>query len=435
MGKRVVSVVVAVLVAGSLGVAGVLVAERGRRAPATLPALEIFDDQAGATTQAQAAAGGAGPAIGRPPIAPSGRVQYQVRGKLPDLPDSSRAWTLDARVDRARVADLAGKLGLTAEPRKSGSTWMVTDGNRQLFVSALPGGPWTFITGLRSCGEPVRASDGVRPKAGAIACPTVGRPYQRTLPAPASGGQIASAGSSVAASGSPDATTPLQQVAPPSPTPSTRLQPPARVQLPDRAAAERVARDLLSRAGAPMAGIDLRLVQSFDRWSVSAFPMVDGKPTAGFLWTAGIGAKSQVLAATGWLGAPRPGDVYPLISEQEALQRLNERQIGGTIVESGVGTVAPRSLPCARSEVPPDPGGCGPARPFTLLVTDVRLGLQLASAVSTQATGAGLVSYLVPAYLFQINGSWDNQASVIAVQDRFLSSAPPRTAVPLRPAG
>jgi hypothetical protein len=411
MGKRVVPVVIAVLVAGSLGVAGVLVAERGRRAPATLPALQISDDQLGDTAQPQAAAGAAGTMIGRPPIASSGRVQYQVRGKLPDLPDSSRAWTLDARVDKARVAELAGKLGLAAEPRESGSTWTVTDGSRQLFVSALPGGPWTFITGLPSCVGPVRApnSGGVRPKPGTIACPAVAVATNQ-------------------ASGA-------KQAAPPSPAPPIRLKPPARVQLPDRAAAERIARDLFARVGAPMAGIDVRLVQVFDRWSVSAFPMVDGKPTAGFVWTGGIGAKGQVLSATGWLGAPRPGDVYPLMSEREALQRLNDQRFAGPIVESGAGTVAPTPLPCARSEVPPDPGGCGPAKPVTLQVTDVRLGLQLARTVTAQAAGAGQVSYLIPAYFFQINGSWDNQAIVIAVQDRFLTSAPPRTAVPLRPAG
>ena len=435
MGKRVVPVVVAVLVAGSLGVAGVLVAERGQRAPATLPALQISDAQSGATAQPQAAAGAAGPAVGRPSFAPSGRVQYQVRGKLPDLPDSSRAWTLDARVDKARVAELAGKLGLAAEPRESGSTWMVTDGSRKLFVSALPGGPWSFSTGLPSCGEPVRApnSGGVRPKPGTIACPaaavavvpgSAGPPPPASPPAPA-----ASSGAGVAST--------TKRAAPPSPTPTPtpRLQPPPPVQLPDRAAAERIARDLFSRVGAPMAGIDVRLVQVFDRWSVSAFPMVDGKPTAGFVWTAGIGAKGQILSVTGWLGAPRPGDVYPLISEREALQRLNDQRFAGPIVALGAPTVASRSLPCARSELPPDPGGCGPAKPITLQVTDVRLGLQLARTVTTQAGIAGGASYLVPAYFFQINGSWDNQASVIAVQDRFLTSVPPGKAVPLRPAG
>ena len=428
MGKRVVGVVVAVLVAGALGVAGVLVAGRARPAPAMLPALQVSGEQADASARSQAAAGGgAGPAIGRPPVAPSGRVQYQVRGKLPDLPDSSRAWTLDAQVDKARVAELAGKLGLVGEPRQSGSNWTVTDGRRQLFVSALPGGPWTFTTGQFSCGEPVRApssNGGIKP--GGIACPAVSPPFQRVVPGSAPSGQSGQAASSAGKR--------LAQAAPP--TPSTRLEPPARVQLPDRAAAERVARDLLGRVGAPTAGIDVRLVQSFDRWSVSAFPIVDGKPTSGFVWTSGIGAKGQIVSATGWLGAPRAGDVYPLITEQEALQRLRNRQVGGPIIESGAGTVGSGSLPCARSEQGADQGGCGPARPLTLQVTNLRLGLQLASTLTSPGGAAtNRVSYLVPAYFFQIGGSWDNQVSVIAVQDRFLTSTPPGTVVPLRPAG
>jgi hypothetical protein len=428
MGKRVVAVVVAVLLAGALGVAGMLVAGRARPTPATLPALQVSGEQADASAQSQAATGvDAGPAIGRPPVEPSGRVQYQVRGKLPDLPDSSRAWTLDARVDKARVAELAGKLGLLGEPRRSGSTWTVTDGPRQLFVSALPGGPWTFTTGQSSCGEPVRApssNGGIKP--GGIACPSVSPPFQRVVPGSAASGQSGPAASS--------ASKRLAQAG--TPTASTRLEPPARVQLPDRAAAERVARDLLARVGAPTAGIDLRLVQSFDRWSVSAFPSVDGKPTSGFVWTSGIGAKGQILSATGWLGAPRAGDVYPLITEQEALQRLRNRQVGGPIIESGAGTVGSGSLPCARSEQGTDPGGCGPARPLTLQVTNLRLGLQLASTLTSPGGAAtNRVSYLVPAYFFQIGGSWDNQVSVIAVQDRFLTSTPPGTVVPLRPAG
>jgi hypothetical protein len=431
MGKRVVAVVVAVLVAGALGVAGVLVAG-GRRAPATLPALQFSGDQADASAQSRSAAGGeAAPAVGRPPIAPSGRVQYQVRGKLPDLPDSSRAWTLDARVDKARVAELAGKLGLLGEPKRSGSTWMVTDGRRQLFVSALPAGPWTFTAGLISCGQPVRApnsNSGIKP--GAIACPVVSPPYQRVLTAPSAGGLSGSPASS-------PTTTPAQ-AAPPSPsTQPTRLRPPAEVQLPDRAVAERIARDLLGRVGAPMAGIDLRLVQSFDRWSVSALPSVGGQPTAGFLWTASIGAKGQVLSATGWFGVPRPGDVYPLITEQEALQRLRDRQIGGPIIESGAGTaVGAGSLACIRSDQPPDPGGCGPGRPITLQVTGLRLGLQLATTlIGPGAPATNRATYLIPAYFFQIGGSWDNQVSVIAVQDRFLTSTPPGTTVAPRPQG
>src|SRR6266540_3136759 len=339
MGKRIIAVAVGVLVAVALGVVGVLVASRsGQRTPATLPALDVSSSSDQAGTSAQAAPGRSSPVdAAESRIPPSGRVQYQVRGTLPDLPRSARAWTLPDQVTKARVAELAGKLGLSGQPTSSGQAWSFSDGR---FVQA-----------------------------------------------------------------------------------------PRQVALPDRAGAERIARDLFGRVAAPMNGAEMQLVQSFDRWSVSAFPRVGGQPTTGFIWTAGIGAKGEILSATGWLDSPRQGDDYPLISVREALQRLRNRQVAGPITdESG-------RMPCARTEQPQPPaGGCGPAKPLTLQVTNVRLGLQFATALATGGSRQSL-GYLVPAYLFQVNGSWERQVGVIAVQDRFLGTTPEPTAVPLRPGG
>lgn len=402
MGKRVVAVVVGVLVAGALGVGGVMVASRsGQRTPATLPALQVA---AGTSAQSAPAAVGRsdlpnGNAESR--VVPSGRVQYQVRGTLPDLPRSAMAWTLPDQVTKARVAQLATELGLLGEPRQSGQTWTVTDGTRQLFVNQLPGGPWTFSAGRFLCGGPVvggGSKGGISPRVSG--CPVAGPELGRAAP----------------------------------PTASPPLPRPRPVDLPDRARAERIARDLFTRVAAPMGGAEVQLLQSFDRWSVSAFPRVGGQPTTGFIWTAGVGSKGEILSATGWLDTPRPGDTYPLISVQEALQRLRNRQVTGPIIDSG--PAAP-GLPCARTDQPQPPGGgCGPAEPLTLEVTGVRLGLQFATALAQPNGGAQQrVSYLVPAYFFQINGSWERQVSVIAVQDRFLETTPPPTAVPLRPGG
>ena len=415
MGKRIVAVVVGVLVAGALGVGGVMVASRsGQRTPATLPALQVAGDQAAAGTSAQSAqaAVGRGDSDGNAQsrVVPSGRVQYQVRGTLPDLPRSAMAWTLPDQVTKARVAELAAALGLVGEPRQSAQTWTVTDGTRQLFVNQLPGGPWTFSAGRFVCGGPVVGAGpkgGISPRVSGcpVAVPDLGHipPFQQAPAASAT-------------------------------NPSPPLPRPRPLDLPDRAGAERIARDLLTRVAAPMGGTEVQLVQSFDRWSVSAFPRIGGQPTAGFIWTAGVGSKGEILSATGWLDTPRPGDTYPLISVQEALQRLRNRQVVGPITESGPAAPA---LPCARTDQPQPPGGgCGPAKPLTLEVTGVRLGLQFATALA-QPNGSAQqrTSYLVPAYFFQINGSWEQQASVIAVQDRFLATTPPPTAVPLRPGG
>src|SRR6266540_1872710 len=119
MGRRVIAVAVGVLVAVALGVGGVLVANRSSQGtPATLPALDLSSSSDQAGTSAQVVPGRSSSVDGNAEsrIPPSGRVQYQVRGTLPDLPRSARAWTLPDQVTRARVADLAGKLGLSGQP-------------------------------------------------------------------------------------------------------------------------------------------------------------------------------------------------------------------------------------------------------------------------------------------------------------------------------
>ena len=419
MGKRVVAVVVGAVVAATLVVGGVLLAGgNGQKTPATLPALDVSSLGARSSQGAAPSAGaGSADSAAESSISPAGRVQYPVRGKLPDLPRSARAWTLPDQVTRDRVAQLARTLGLAGEPSGNGQTWSVTDGTRRLFVNQLPGGPWTMTDSVAGCGGPVR---GVAGKGGSgpkiIGCPLAVSRSVGVRPGAAPG----AAGTPVPPD-QPSATT-LER-----PTPPSTLQPPKPVALPDRATAERIARELFGRAGAPMDGTDVQLVQGFDRWSATATPEVGGMPTSGFLWTAGIGAKGRILSATGWLDSPRAGDVYPLITVQEALQRLRQRQVIGPIPVPDLAT------PCARA-APVTPGGCGPSRPLTFQVTDVRLGLQYAVPLTRQG-GGQTQSYLVPAYQFQLNDSWDRQVSVIAVQDRFLATTPTPTAVPLRPGG
>lgn len=54
-----------------------------------------------------------------------------------------------------------------------------------------------------------------------------------------------------------------------------------------------------------------------------------------------------------------------------------------------------------------------------------RLGLQLATVLAQPGGSAKPpLGYLVPAYPFQIDGSWERQVSVPAVQDRFLTTTP-----------
>jgi hypothetical protein len=67
-------------------------------------------------------------------------------------------------------------------------------------------------------------------------------------------------------------------------------------------------------------------------------------------------------------------------------------------------------LPCAAKP--------RPARVAT--VTGVRLGLQLAPAVAKGNRPANL-AYLLPAYLFDLEGGWTDVRPIVAVQDRYLT--------------
>jgi hypothetical protein len=53
-------------------------------------------------------------------------------------------------------------------------------------------------------------------------------------------------------------------------------------------------------------------------------------------------------------------------------------------------------------------------------VTGVRLGLQLAPAAA-QGGGKPDVAYLLPAYLFDLEGGWTDVRAIIAVPDRYLT--------------
>jgi hypothetical protein len=383
MGRRMMAIVVAVGVAGALVAGGVLVASRSaRHEPAALSGLRVEGDQG-----AVAAAGAAGAQVtprGTTPGAPG----YQVRGKLPELPRSARAWTLDQRLSGETVAALAADLGLAGTPRQQALVWTVTDGTRVLRVTGTPGLPWTFGTARPVCGGPL-PSGAAAPK------------------------------------GIPCAVGPDLSVAPPA-----RGRPPRPVPLPDQARAERIARDLLGRLGVQADGAELRATRAIDRWLMLVAPRVGGMPTSAFSWTVGIGAKGQVVSASGWLAAPRPGDTYPLITVQQALDRLRQRRLPGPLMT----TDSPRPLPspvrpeCRQTE---EATVCSvPRIPATITVTDVRLGLQLASVLPPG--GGQRVDLLVPAYFFQLEGTWTRQVTVVAVQDRFLDTPTAPTAVPQR---
>ena len=78
-------------------------------------------------------------------------------------------------------------------------------------------------------------------------------------------------------------------------------------------------------------------------------------------------------------------------------------------------------------EVDPCPAGsklpCAakPLAPRVATVTGVRLGLQRTPALAPAAGARPAVAYLLPAYLFDLEGGWAPMRAVVAVQDRYLT--------------
>jgi hypothetical protein len=390
--RRVGAWLVAAVVTVALVAGGVLVARGGaERSPAVLPALDLAATGAvGATGQAGSAAGSAGagaaatepaPAPGTPapgkgvrPPEPADRfpprppVTYRLAGPLPTLPDRARAWKVSDAVDPGRVAALAAALGLGGTPSKGPTGWTVRDGRRTLVVQRLAGVPFSYGSG--GFGTCVGLAGG--PYRRGIQCATADAPPIRPRPRPA---------------------------------------------LPSPAEAERVARDLAARAGLDLAGATVKVRDGYAARTVTIAPAVGGRPTSGFAWTVTVGAKGAVQSAAGFLATPEPADTYPLIGVAEGFERLKRAPWPRLLVplDQSVASAVGR-IPCPALRVP-----CAtrplPARVVT--VTGVRLGLQRAPVLA--GGNRPSLDYLLPAYLFDLEGGWTDVRAVIAVPDRYLT--------------
>jgi hypothetical protein len=376
--RRVGAWVVAAVVTVALVAGGLLVARGGPgRSPAVLPA------SGGAQPGIEPAPAPGGVAPARPTEPGDARLwpreTYRLGIPLPDLPDQARAWKLGSSVDAGRVAALAATLGLSGTPKEEAAGWTVRDGRRALVVQRLPGVPWSF--GLNILGGCIPRAGGPYRPDGGIQC--------LDLDAPVS--------------------------SPAGPAASARpLTPRA---MPSRAEAERVARDLVTRAGLDLDGATIQVVDGFASRTVTIAPAVGGQPTSGLAWTVTVGAKGNVQHASGWLATPEPADTYPLIGVQEGFERLKK-----------AGPVGPRT-PAAAPAIEVDPCPATAKLPCTAkplphrvaTVTGVRLGLQRAPALAATTGARPAVAYLLPAYLFDLRGGWTPTRAVIAVQDRYLT--------------
>jgi hypothetical protein len=144
---------------------------------------------------------------------------------------------------------------------------------------------------------------------------------------------------------------------------------------------------------------------------------VGGSATSGFAWRISVGAKGVVQHASGHLATPEPADTYPLIGVAEGYERLKKAPAIGSLRGAEVAPSIAR-VPCPAASKVPCTAKPLPAR--TATVTEVRLGLQLVPAVGKGSRPADL-AYLLPAYLFDLEGGWIDVRAILAVPDRYLT--------------
>jgi hypothetical protein len=329
--------VIAVLAVAAIVAAGVGVAVHGRSSSsaAHLPRLELTGTPLASATTANARA--AVGALPQPALRPFFAHHYVHHGAWPAIADHANVWRLDApSLDAATVTRLAAAFGIRAVPSHDGSTWTVHDGDETVEVETA--GVTTSVTVYRS-----GASGGV------------------------AGG---SAGSSTA-SNAPVLVAP----GPPTTVPAPGATITAPADLPSAADAERIARDLLDRAG---------VLDSKVRWDVSAsdsgvvgfaascpanadcaqpptssavvtsravtfHPRLDGVVVDGLQWSVEIGDRGAVLGASGPLGTFAVLGSYPLRAVDRAFADLNAAQAGwpGWPMPIPMGVVSPAGTPPA----------------------------------------------------------------------------------------
>jgi hypothetical protein len=98
---------------------------------------------------------------------------------------------------------------------------------------------------------------------------------------------------------------------------------------------------------------------------------------------------------------------YERLRKAPAIGPLRWAEVAPSIAR--VPCPATSKIPCAARPLP--------ARVAT--VTGVRLGLQLVPAVG-KGTRPAHLAYLLPAYLFDLEGGWTDVRAILAVPDRYL---------------
>ena len=230
---------------------------------------------------------------------PMGKITYVFDGTAPDLGASSGAWTfpLGAAPDEARIRKIADLLGVTGElvqlPAEQGGGWMIGAADyttANLSVSADGMLSWWFSP------TPVPYDDG---------CMVV-MPADGTEGGGSTGASSDSVGGDVA-------------VAPP----EEICEPEAPANVPTADEALETAKTLYGELGYDVSTLEFETYA--DEWSanVTAYVLLNGARSP-MSMSIGFGAEGAVTWASGLLATPVPAADYPLVSVEQAIERLND---------------------------------------------------------------------------------------------------------------
>jgi hypothetical protein len=393
-----------------------------------------------------------------------GGATYEVEGELPKLDGEGPVYELKGEVDAADVAELAKALGIDAKVVDSPSAWLVaSDADHQLRVDKGPGHSWYFGQ-MAACGTPTTeispdgavSSDDKRSMeyVDMPGCPAYDeQPSPEPLPAEEcppdrcesfseTGTAVGSAGGgtdgSVGSEPNTGAPTPSAVPAPPPSVEECKaraeagnsgagapegvcaefVEPERPADLPSKAEAERIARDLLANVGLNLDGASVRVEDGFSMWYVNVDPMVNGLPTFGWPWSVSVGPKGALTGVSGWLDTPDHLDDYPLAGTDVGLERLRN---GGGYGQWMPYPMAARDAtePAIAIDCPPE-ADCPAPEPQVVTITGVKLGLQFAPVYTEDGPGTPL---LIPTYLFEAKDN-DYPLPVIAVTDEYLPEQP-----------
>lgn len=322
-------------------------------------------------------------------------ADYRAVVDLPEGPDAAPVYRPQGTVGQEAVKRLAKALDVSGKVRSEGNTWKVGGLTRDarspvLQVNKTGSGAWTYsqygTPGGTNCALPAPPKGGADGDGAGAPSSRPGCPSYR---------------------GGPDATTEDDG---------------SGEGAVSQEKAKQVVRPVLKALGQENAKLDAHALSGAVRL-VTADPVLGGLPTYGWQSDLQVGSDSQVVGGNGQLATPVKGAVYPVMSADKTLERLNARdgqQRPGGCASPGTGKDAKGTA---------GPGGGAPIAPCEPSPSKGQQPAEVTGAVfglAVQYVKGGQA--LVPSWLFRVEqpgaGDGADAASTVAhpaVQPQYLA--------------